>query len=1482
MLTKVFINPRKGKLMLLMLLTMLVVEGGNSAWAQKAMPYSYGFEEASCSTSGWTKVSCHNSSENYNIGTSGAYEGDYAFRFYYRSNPPQYLISPELATSSYSLNVSFWYKAHSTSYEESFQVGYSTTDAETSSFTFGDEVKTGSTNWQEYTTTCPAGTKYICIACTSNNQYFLYIDDLVIDFDSPYKTPKAFASTGVTATTATFGWTARGDETAWQIAYSTTKGFDADAATKVDVTSNPYTLEGLTAETTYYARIRADYGSGNYSAWSNEVSFKPTNAIDLTVNDGTTMNNYVPFNGNYADTQGTMSQFIIPALSLTAMQGRQITDMTFYTSTATKDFGNARFDVYMAETSATTFDAATFDWSDMDQVAASATVNIADGKMTITLDNGFEYSGDNLKIGFKLVVTGGYTRTSWYGIAATNAAIKYYSGGGATIESFLPKITFTSMPGPAVKRPRNLAVTPGSTTAEVTWTGDAETFDIDVNGTVTEGVASPYTLENLTPATTYTVKVRGRSGNDVSGWSGTVSFTTYVYVTGVTLAQTEGVLTVGETLTLTATIAPTNAKDKSVTWTTSDASVATVDGNGVVTAQGLGKATITATATNGTADTSDDVTATCTVNVYPWAGSGTADDPFQIQNVDDWNTLAANVTGGKTYSGIYFKMTDDIIGVTTRTGKNSVNPFSGTFDGQGHTMNLNIYSTTTADVTSAPFGAISGATIKNLHITGSETTTAYMRAASIAGFAANSTITNCWSEVALTAGYGKDIDCGAFVATVIENSSLTLNGCLFTGTITYTNATGYEGGGMVGWTRAGSTATLNDCLFAPASFTVTKYYGHYMFVGGKKRGVLNNCYYNDVAAATSLVKEGKQAFSIIKGDDVSSLAISGEGTEYSVSGITAYATGIKYNDVYYAGSGEAVGLTLSHADREGYTFSAYAVTGGGTLADATTDTPTLTMSEADAVVSAMWLLPTDETGAYLISSAGDWNSFCYDVNNGNAYSGKTVKLTQDISEAVNTTAGTSETLSFQGTFDGQAHTLNVNITDNSNSPAPFRYIKNATIRNLVVTGNITSSQKHVAGLAKATYGDILIENCNVAATISGARYMGGFIGHSQAAQVTINGCVFSGTLSPTDSDYTGGFICWGEGVTGNTMAVTNSLFCGTLAGSGSSKFHPIGFNYTPANPTRVFTNTYYTIAAKNIDEDTDEKSFVNGLDAESKGKQAYALATAPANLGDLVQGFGVMTAYENGILCGDIYYVAPADITLHETEAGEVTAVDGYFSNVTLTRTLQAGSYNTFAAPFDISVSELSTKGITTVKELQSSTFADGVLTLNFADAESIEAGKPYLVKVSEKVVNPTFSGVTISSTTTTTETTAVDFIPVVNKTYLTGGDKTVLFVVGGNKLTYPSGNGNINGFRAYFKLKPEVASLARAFRMSFGDDATGINEIYDLPIHDSLPNASGIYTLDGRSIEGQPTQRSAEGRLYPQGLKKGVYIVNGKKTVIK
>ena len=144
-------------------------------------------------------------------------------------------------------------------------------------------------------------------------------------------------------------------------------------------------------------------------------------------------------------------------------------------------------------------------------------------------------------------------------------------------------------------------------------------FYDDQNRTATDS-ETPFVVEtteedktpkvNGTPILEYTSK--GIKKIEVYGYENP----TTVNVTGITLSQTEAVVTIGgETLTLTATVNPDNATDKTVTWTSSDPSVATV-ADGVVTAVAAGTATITATATNGTPDdTTDDFSATCDVTV---------------------------------------------------------------------------------------------------------------------------------------------------------------------------------------------------------------------------------------------------------------------------------------------------------------------------------------------------------------------------------------------------------------------------------------------------------------------------------------------------------------------------------------------------------------------------------------------------------------------------------------------------------------------------------------------------------------------------------------------------------------------------------------------------------------------------------------------------------------------------------------------------
>ena len=85
-----------------------------------------------------------------------------------------------------------------------------------------------------------------------------------------------------------------------------------------------------------------------------------------------------------------------------------------------------------------------------------------------------------------------------------------------------------------------------------------------------------------------------------------------IVVTGITLDKTALEITVGETATLTASVTPDNATDKSITWSSANESIATVDQNGKVTAKAAGTVKITATAKDGSG-----VKGECEVTVTP-------------------------------------------------------------------------------------------------------------------------------------------------------------------------------------------------------------------------------------------------------------------------------------------------------------------------------------------------------------------------------------------------------------------------------------------------------------------------------------------------------------------------------------------------------------------------------------------------------------------------------------------------------------------------------------------------------------------------------------------------------------------------------------------------------------------------------------------------------------------------------------------------
>ncbi|MBQ3737352.1 MAG: choice-of-anchor J domain-containing protein, partial [Bacteroidales bacterium] len=154
------------------LMMMLLLGFFGFAQAQQSLPYTEGFENG---IGGWTMSNCH-SSTGVTTTTSYVHQGSAAFAFHWYTQPPQYLISPELAGAEAGLDVEFYYKAGSSYYDETFQVGYSTTTNDVNSFTFGEEI-TAPNDWATYTNSFPAGTKYVAVKCTSDDAWYLCVDD---------------------------------------------------------------------------------------------------------------------------------------------------------------------------------------------------------------------------------------------------------------------------------------------------------------------------------------------------------------------------------------------------------------------------------------------------------------------------------------------------------------------------------------------------------------------------------------------------------------------------------------------------------------------------------------------------------------------------------------------------------------------------------------------------------------------------------------------------------------------------------------------------------------------------------------------------------------------------------------------------------------------------------------------------------------------------------------------------------------------------------------------------------------------------------------------------------------------------------------------------------------------------------------------------------------------------------------------------------
>ena len=224
-------------------------------------------------------------------------------------------------------------------------------------------------------------------------------------------------------------------------------------------------------------------------------------------------------------------------------------------------------------------------------------------------------------------------------------------------------------------------------------------------------------------------------------------------------------------------------------------------------------------------------------------------------------------------------------------------------------------------------------------------------------------------------------------------------------------------------------------------------------------------------------------------------------------------------------------------------------------------------------------------------------------------------------------------------------------------------------------------------------------------------------------------------------------------------------------------------------------------------------------------------------------------------------YTSMKDVLSLSNDADNNSAISsthGITADITLTdRTLyKDGSWNTLCLPFDVTIAGSPLEGATVVT-IDNATIQSKQLHLDFsAPQQKMEAGKPYLVKWEaggKDIVNPVFTGVTIKDDVSPVKAGAVRFVGIFTPTVLPAGSKDILYVGLDGKLYYPNEDVTLGAFRAYFEV------------MFGGED--GSTGIIGISNSKAAVCDGSYYDLQGRKV------------LHPT---KGLYIVNGKKVVVK
>ena len=218
----------------------------------------------------------------------------------------------------------------------------------------------------------------------------------------------------------------------------------------------------------------------------------------------------------------------------------------------------------------------------------------------------------------------------------------------------------------------------------------------------------------------------------------------------------------------------------------------------------------------------------------------------------------------------------------------------------------------------------------------------------------------------------------------------------------------------------------------------------------------------------------------------------------------------------------------------------------------------------------------------------------------------------------------------------------------------------------------------------------------------------------------------------------------------------------------------------------------------------------------------------------------------------------------NENKANNIEAWE--ISDITLNRTLVANKWNTLCVPFAISEEEIKANfGEGTLVEKLDAVNGN---TVNFADATSIEAGVPYLIKPTVAGTTYTFNGKEVSADAPKTEGNAdVTFQGIYSPTDITNnGTVKAAGVTEGGKVLFVNAGSKTKAFRCFFTISDNTSITPAMLKVSIKGVETAINSIV---MDNSNATDNAVYNLQGQRVNGN-------------SLTKGIYIKNGKKFAVK